>query len=122
MDREVANFPMARAWLAAASDLRIRFTCPFVFEARGRTYVCTGLLRDFGGQKGTLICSRDDAVADDVFEVADAMGFYASGLHAATYETYERDTFIRTLNDWGWFGVPENAPSWFTGRLGSHGG
>ena len=34
----------------------------------------------------------------------------------------ERERFMATLNDWGWFGNRTNAPDWFTGGFGRHGG
>ena len=42
------------------------------------TYWCAGLLPDFGGPKGTIIACK--FTLDDIFDVADAGGFYHSGL------------------------------------------
>lgn len=121
-NRLLAGRPMARAWLTASKDLGVRFFCPFSFKRRGQEYVCTGLLPDFGGAQGALICSGSDPAPEDVFEAADEMGYYASGLNPRSYEKYDRDAFIRTLNDWGWFGDVGRIPPWFKGRMGLHGG
>ncbi len=113
---------MALAWKAAAADLGIRFVCPFVLESGGTRYVCTGLLPDFGGSKGTLVCSRFDPIPDDVnvYDIADNEGYYTSGLNPRTYETYERSRFVETLDDWGWFGAGTAVPSWFGGQRCRH--
>jgi hypothetical protein len=111
---------MARAWRKAARDLAIRFDSPFAIEHRGRLSWCAGFLPDFGSPLGTVIAGRE--TLDEVFDAADEVGYYASGLSPHYYERYERDLFIETLNDWGWFADPANAPSWFEGGFGRHGG
>jgi len=116
----IAASHAARAWREAAADLGIRFESPFPMQRHGATYWCAGLLPDFGGPRGAIIASRQSH--DDVFDVAEALGFYASGLSPYHYETYERASFVETLNDWGWFGDASRKPSWFAGAVGRHGG
>jgi hypothetical protein len=36
-----------------------------------------------------------------------------SRLNPRVYETYERGTFVETLDDRGWFGEEGAAPAWF---------
>ena len=44
-------------------------------------------------------------------------------LHLAGFTLeYDREIYIETLNDWGWFGSPDDAPKWFSGGFGKHGG
>ena len=116
----IANSGMARAWREAASDLAIRFDSPFAMEHRGGLYWCDGWLPDFGSPLGAVIAGR--VTVDGVLDAADELGYFASGLSPRYYETYERYLFIETLNDWGWFADPANAPSWFGGGFGRHGG
>jgi hypothetical protein len=116
----IAESASAKAWRAAGEDLGIRFESPFAMHYKNEAYWCAGLLPDFGGPKGTIIACR--FAVDDIFDVADALGFYASGLNPYYYESYDRESFCVTLNDWGWFGDPATAPAWFTGALGKHGG
>jgi hypothetical protein len=107
---------MARAWQEAAKDLSIRFISPFRFrDPSGKEYACTGWLPDFGAPKGALILSRQDS--DEAELAGDAAGYYVSGLGPKNYETYDRALFMDTLNDWGWYGLPERAPAWFKGRI-----
>jgi hypothetical protein len=123
-EADLADAPMACSWRAAAADLGIRFLSPFAFEANGVRYACTGLLPDFGGPKGTLVCSRFDPIPDDVniYELAHGEGYYTSGLNPRVYETYERARFVETLDDWGWYGQEGAAPTWFGGAQYRHGG
>ncbi len=47
--------------------------------------------------------------------VAKAESLYFSSLNPDVYGTFDRDLFIETLNDWGWFGAESNQPAWYTG-------
>jgi len=116
----IAASAMARAWRSAASDLGIRFVSPFSITYKDAAYWCSGWLPDFGCPKGAIIAGRD--TVEEIFDVADALGFYASGLSPYHYEKYDRARFVETLNDWGWFSDPADAPPWFTGGFARHGG
>lgn len=37
-------------------------------------------------------------------------------MNEGAYADYDREVFVDTLNDWGWFGDAQRAPAWFTGR------
>ena len=76
---------------------------------------------DFGGPSGTVIVSRYDSLPEEVVDAADEAGLFTSGL-SPSYEIYDRAAFASALSDWGWFGEPTKVPSWFTGRVGAHGG
>ena len=120
-DRNViASAPMAVAWREAANDLGVRFESPFSMEFLGRVVWCSGWLPDFGCKNGAIIAGRFSV--DEIFDAADTLGYYASGLNPIHYEQYDRESFMETLNDWGWFGDKEKAPTWFTGGFGRHGG
>jgi hypothetical protein len=43
-------------------------------------------------------------------------GQSCSFIHQESYARYDRDLFLATLNDWGWFGDPADAPEWYTGK------
>jgi hypothetical protein len=123
MSRErdrVAKSPMAAAWQAAATDLGIRFDSPFGVAFRGRTTWCAGWLPGFGCPAGAVIVGRESP--DAIFEAAAAAGYYTSALSPYHYETYQRELFMETLNDWGWFARPADAPAWFAGGFNRHGG
>ena len=113
---------MACAWLEARDDLGIRVVHPFTFEIPGglRATTVGVYLPDFGSNRGTLLISRFDPPAMD--DLADRADYFQSGLNPECYEPYDRSTYIETLNDWGWFGPDGEAPPWFSGEVGRHGG
>ncbi|RLB64085.1 MAG: hypothetical protein DRI90_05485 [Deltaproteobacteria bacterium] len=85
----------------------------------GAIHLCTGWLPDFGGRLGAVIHGRFDS--DAACDAADAVGYYGSGLNPLYYEHYDRECFMETLNDWGWFG-DDDPPDWFVGGNRRHGG
>ena len=77
-------------------------------------------IRDFGGPHGTcafpLECYQTGTVhawKDHIILGEQIAGCYVSFL-GNSYETYDRDRFAATLDDWRWFGqgMP---PGWYTG-------
>ncbi len=111
---------MTLSWREAAQDLGIRFDAPFAMEHGGARHWCAGWLPDFGGARGAIIAGPESV--DEIFEVAQALGHYAASLSPHHYETFDRNLFVETLNDWGWFANPAQAPLWFRGAFGRHGG
>jgi hypothetical protein len=87
--KTIASARMAVAWRKAAADLGVRFVSPFGVKLRGRTYWSSGWLPDFGCPLGAIIAGRH--TVDEIFDVCDALGYYASGLNPDYYETYNRD-------------------------------
>ena len=114
--------PMAEAWLDAAKDLGIRIDHPFTFTTKGGITATTEgvYLPEFGGSNGTVLTCRFDP--DGLDELADDTDYYRSWLNPHCYEPYEREHYIDTLNDWGWFGLPDDQPEWFSGKYWGHGG
>lgn len=102
---------MARAWRKAADDLGIELISPYTFhDNAGVEYTCTGLVKNFGCPKGTVIMSRKDS--DCVDDICDHLGYYSAGLSPRYYETYDRERFIELLKDLGWYGKKEDKPEW----------
>lgn len=104
-----------KAWLVAAADLGIKVDAPFVLKTGdGREFHFMALIRDFGGPLGTLVCLPDSF--EEYKDISEDHGFYCASLYPEGYSEYERDQFIETLNDWGWFGDESKKPSWYTGQ------
>jgi len=105
------EYRVATAWSVASSDLGIRVTSPFVLAESGeRTVEYIALIHCFGSPNGTLINLIDDAMSETM-KLATARGFFASTLNPYSYATYQREHFIDTLKDWGWYGA-EQKPAW----------
>lgn len=105
----------AAAWRAAASDLGIRVATPFVLErSRHREQLeFIALIHEFGSRAGTVVIGIGKE-SSSLKEAADYAGYFFSALNLDCYGRYDRQLFIDTLNDWGYFGLAP-PPSWYTG-------
>jgi hypothetical protein len=106
---------LSAAWEEAARDLGFRFTSGFVDTlSDGRRIRYAGLVDDFGAPKGALLAvyRRGHTLA----EYPHSEGYFVSMLNPASYTRYDRQFFIDTLNDFGWFGPDEQRPAWYTGK------
>src|SRR5215472_7670733 len=99
------------AWRQAGEDLGIWVVAPFELVTEdGEIERIEALIPDFGSPKGTLVAN--ESVCGDSRQ---RLGYYSSNLFPS-YRKYVRSYFIDTLNDWGWFGKPREAPPWYTGK------
>ena len=114
LDSYIMN-SFVEAWLEASSDLGIEVIHPFTFQSTtGEFITIVGVyLPDFGSVKGTLLTCRFDS--DEVYDLLDKdkTGFHQSGLNPNSYEPYNRDVYVETLNDWGWYGLGK-PPHWYS--------
>lgn len=102
------------AWKAAAADLRIQFTSPFVVTLPdGRTHEHLGLVHRFGRRAGTLIGVLYEPSEKSPHPACD--DYYYSILGPG-YGRYERQSFIDTLADWQFFGPESERPEWYSGK------
>ena len=104
-DIEISN-----AWTEAAADLGIRVVAPFSLVADDQSVMFEAHILDFGGPKGAVVGNHESD-----FGVAKAFGYWSSNLYPS-YRKYNRQLFIDTLNDWGWFGDGGAKPIWYTGK------
>ena len=98
-----------KAWKEAGQDLGIEVESPFILN-RVRFPI---FVKHFGSYSGTIIIDMDDIdTADDVIPKQ----YYWSGINPINYREYDRDHFINTLEDWGWFGPESKKPSWYADK------
>jgi hypothetical protein len=98
------------AWKMAEVDLNIKIEVPyFLTNEDGQVINHTLLVRDFGSKLGTLIFSTTEMFG---FDTAKRYGYYCSALNFDEYSNYNRELFIDTLNDWGYFGDNLKRPDW----------
>jgi hypothetical protein len=101
------------AWREASAELGVEFTSPFILDVGGNTrHEYLGLVHHFGARVGTLLSVAGEPSA----RTAQLSGgaYYSSTLGSA-YESYDRQAFIDTLNDWQFFGPDASRPSWYSG-------
>jgi hypothetical protein len=109
---------ITQAWLAASENLGIRVSAPYAVQVGGVSYVFEAFIRDFGAPGGTLVVALDSG-SPAVRAASAKVGAFYSELSLAAYGEYDRQLFIETLSDWGWFGGPVDTPSWLRQSGGS---
>jgi len=103
------------AWKKAAKDLEIEIIAPFILVTQdNQTFRFELLVKSFGSKLGTIVFSMYKM---EEMKIAEKYGYYYSGLNPERYCTYDRDFFIETLIDWGYFGNKFEKPSWYTGYI-----
>ena len=113
---EIEKDKIAKAWRRAANELCIEVIAPFFIELEDQSECeFIALIKGFGTSKGTLICSPEECDDLGYSYLAEDHGYHCSGLYAV-YEEYDKDHFIDTLNDWGWFGDESAIPSWYKAK------
>jgi hypothetical protein len=101
---------MVQAWQEAGRDLGIRIIAPYpVGLADGRTLTAEAFIPDFGSSSGALAISANSSLCRER-----ELPFWHSQLFD-NYRRYDRDRFVETLNDWGWYGTSA-PPSWYSGK------
>jgi hypothetical protein len=103
---------ISQAWQKAQADLGIRAVAPFEINIDGRKAIVEAFVPDFGGPNGAVALTNETAHHKKALA---NLGNFASILFPP-YRSYSRERFIDTLNDWEWFGRPEEKPAWYTGK------
>jgi len=107
---------VAHVWREAASDLGVDLVAPYLLVAPTGTHSvdCLAYVRNFGSPAGTIVFGRD-STSREGRSLAQQLGLYWSEIQEGSYATYDREVFIATFNDWGWFGAADDAPEWYSG-------
>ena len=107
------------AFIEAAELLTFAFEPAFTLVLpSGKTLKTLGWLRDFGSPAGTLLFAESASPSRDELEVIKTMGFHWSLLFP-TYSTFQEAHFKDTLDDWKYYGLEANRPSWYKGKAWS---
>jgi hypothetical protein len=101
-----------RAWSDAGADLGIRVVSPSELGGQDWLTSCIAWVPDFGGDQGALVVSWDSPNIGKIRAAGFEQGLYVSGV-AEVYLKYDRQLWIDTLDDWGWFGSGD-PPAWYT--------
>ncbi|MFM2386946.1 MAG: hypothetical protein RL660_1703 [Bacteroidota bacterium] len=108
------NSPLIEAWREAAAELQLTIVAPFFLEHVEEDWGDVLLIENFGSKNGTLVFTIDNMRN---IGKAEPYGFYCSALNPVSYAKYNREHFIETLSDWGYFGSSKNKPSWYKGHM-----
>jgi hypothetical protein len=109
------------AWIKAANELGIRVEAPYTLQDKqGHSFEFIAYLPDFGGKKGAIFIGATPPGMQydrEAVACAEQRGFYISILNTEAYSEFDRDEFIATLDDLGYFGPSERKPGWYTGKV-----
>lgn len=108
---------VTRAWREAAEDLTISVVAPYyLVDITGVVgAVMVAWIGSFGSQQGIVVADLQSD-RDSVRPVAQSQGLVCSFINAESYARYDRELFGATLDDWGWYGDPAEAPDRYTGN------
>jgi hypothetical protein len=107
------SLKILNAWKIAANDLNISIKYPFYLTAKnGKKMKFDLLIEHFGSPNGIIIMSMFNIHG---LKTINNHGYSYSALNFKSYSIYDRQLFIDTLNDWGYFGDLSNTPDWYTG-------
>ena len=104
---------LIEAWKVASVELGIKIKTDFFIQLENEKINFDLLIENFGSKNGTVIFTVENM---NDLEKAKKYGFYCSAL-SLTYRNYNREIFIETLNDWGYFGLIDEKPDWYDGHI-----
>ncbi len=104
---------LVSAWRDAARDLGVDVRAPF--NLPDVSTPCFAWVTSFGSSHGTVVTGRRSA-NEDIRAIAESRSMYCSEIDEESYSRYDRDLFVETLNDWGWYGDLSAVPEWYTGQ------
>lgn len=104
-DKQLIN-----AWEKACVELQIEIISPFELNTESGKVKYPLLVKDFGGKKGTILANHLYFID---YPMPKHKDYFISAVNADMYSQFDRQQFIETLIDWGYFGLEENKPTWF---------
>ncbi len=105
------------AWKKAALELNLELEIPFYYGSNIEKPKLGLIVKQFGSKLGTLILDIDDFDGIEELEPVRILGYYCSALNSEAYENFEREIFIETLTDWGYYGQIDDKPDWYEGHI-----
>lgn len=113
----------SQSWQTICRKWGIRTIVPFVLKVEGQCVDCIAYLPDFGGPNGMVIGAMDlpEVSSDDrVFALARKKGLFCSFVNVSAFgdRKIAENVFKDALEDWGYFGPPENRPLLFENHKG----
>jgi hypothetical protein len=114
---------VVRALKQAASDLRVEVITPYSVSSGGVSHECLAFLPEFGSKKGMVVEGiepPDFAISNELKNAAKEQGLYCSFINMDPYRSYNPDSFIRMLSDWGYYGSESTKPNWLVDPAGQH--
>lgn len=114
MNNTSLDEPLIKAWEIAAQELGLDIISPLKMNTQNGEVNYPVFVKNFGGKKGTIIV-RHELFMD--CPMPKHMDYYFSAVNADFYSKYNRENFIKTLEDWGYYGDKASKPEWYNGYV-----
>jgi len=105
---------LIKAWKFAAQELGLEIISPLKMNTENVEVNYPVLIKNFGGKKGTIIARHALFMDSPMSKHKD---YYFSAVNADYYSEYNRENFIDTLEDWGYYGDKASKPEWYNGNV-----
>lgn len=99
-----------RAWQKAATELSIEVTAPFILRGKSQEHQFIAWVPHFYPH-GVLVGAIGDS--ETLKEDVKNAGYVCSFINPEVYKSFNRELFIETLRDWGYYGPEDKRPTWF---------
>jgi hypothetical protein len=110
----VTTSPEVQYWRRAAQDLGIEIEAPFRLTLPNGEVLCVAaLVKHFGSPRG-MVVNADYSVISPYTEALKEDGFGYCGNLSVPLASYDRDSLIEVLADWGWSGPLDKRPPWLS--------
>jgi hypothetical protein len=108
---------LAEVWRQIASGLGLDIVAPFrLVTAQGSFVDVDALLRNFGGEHGTLLVDDYSKIEKYTQPIVDAGYGYSVLPWYSPSHRYDPDIIMDMLAEWTWTGPVEARPKWLDGR------
>jgi hypothetical protein len=114
MNYNLSDEPLIKAWKIAAQELGLDIITSLQMNTENGKVTYPVLVKHFGGKKGTII-AQHSLFMD--YPMPKHKDYYYSAVNADTYSKYNREYFIETLEDWGYYGDKASKPKWYNGHV-----
>jgi hypothetical protein len=105
---KLKNNKFLNAWQNASDDLNLDIQ---IVNANSESDFII-FIKDFGSPNGMIITRIGCEINPTGIENKELFHSFLSD----SYEVYDRELFVDTLNDWGYYGKPSQKPDWYHGK------
>ena len=105
---------LIKAWKFAAQELGLEIITPLKMNTENGKVNYPILVKNFGAKKGTIIAQH--AFFMD-YPMPKHKDYHFSAVNANFYSEFNKEQFIDTLEDWGYYGSNVSKPEWYKGNI-----
>jgi uncharacterized protein YchJ len=114
MNHNSSDEKLIKAWKTAAEELGLDIISHLQMNTENGKVSYPVFVKHFGRKKGTII-ARHALFMD--YPMPKDKDYYFSAVNRDSYSKYNRESFIETLEDWGYYGDKASKPEWYNGHV-----